>query len=72
MGTGYICPGCGHPVTDDEKYLEAQEYETAPGSTERDVDLKTLAKGAKRRFHVWHFHKRIGKHIYEFERDGPN
>ena len=72
MGSVNVCPGCGHAVTDDEKYLVAQEYEKPPGSTQRDFDLQTLAKGPKRRFHIGHFHKRIGNHVYEFERDGPN
>jgi hypothetical protein len=69
MAEVHVCPGCGLPVVEGEKYLVAQEYENAPGLGQRDFEPEALAKGAKRRFHVGHFHKRIGNLVFEVERD---
>jgi hypothetical protein len=69
MAEVYVCPGCGRPVVEGEKYLVAQEYENVPGFGQRDFEPEALAKSAKRRFHVGHFHKRIGNLVFEIERD---
>ena len=67
----YICPGCGYPVAEGDRYLVAQEYETAAGFGQPNVDPDALVQGAERRFHIGHFHKRIGELVYELIPEKP-
>lgn len=69
MAEVHICPGCGQTVAEGDKYLLAQEYETARGLGQDGVPPDALAKGAQRRFHVGHFHRRIGELVFEVVRD---
>jgi len=61
-GVGFVCPGCGLPVGDDEPHVFAREH-----SAERDVTLHMHDHdaGIRRRFHVEHFRRRIGDCSYE-------
>jgi hypothetical protein len=61
-GVGYVCPGCGLPVGDDETRVDAREH-----CAESDVTLHMHdhSVGTRRRFHVEHFRRRIGDCVYE-------
>ena len=63
------CPGCGEPVDDDEDYVLAQEYASAPGFGQSDFEAHALASGAVRRFHVGHFRGQIGDRVYRLVND---
>ena len=61
-GVGFVCPGCGIPVEDDEPHVLAREH-----TAESDVTLHTHDHSAstRRRFHVAHFRRRIGDRVYK-------
>jgi hypothetical protein len=65
----YVCPGCGKPVTEGERYLLAQEYELVRGFSvrERMITRDGLARRELRRFHPAHFTDRIENRVYELE-----
>ncbi|MGH3128208.1 MAG: hypothetical protein ACRDPX_09825 [Gaiellaceae bacterium] len=60
-GVGFVCPGCGLPVSDDEPHILAREH-----TAEADVTLHVHdTEGTRRHFHVEHFRRRIGDCFYE-------
>ena len=61
----HICPGCGYRVEEGHEFLVAQEFQNAPGFGQRDFEPEALARGALRRFHVGHLHKRIGDLVFQ-------
>jgi hypothetical protein len=62
--TGYECPGCGLAVQSGQDFVVAREYETE-GDFSLHMNVHDLPIRAERRFHVEHFRRRIGDHVYE-------
>ena len=57
----WFCPGCGKEV-EEPNYISAEEGQDATGSSASGEP--EISWGAPVRFHVGHFHKRIGRLYY--------